>query len=380
MVTASLRRQGSNAAEVAETGASFWELLRKLNVPVLPNTAGCMTIQEAVTTAQMAREVFDTPWIKLELIGDDYTLQPDTLNLVEAASILIKDGFQVLPYCTEDLVLCQRLVDVGCQAVMPWAAPIGTGRGPANPYAMQTLRERLNVPLIVDAGLGRPSHACTVMEWGFDGVLLNTAVALSEDPVRMAGAFADATQAGRDGYLRRRHGRANRRPTQHPRFGHTVLVPRLIRDIQALADRIVHHHSATFGARLHHDANSVELGPQPTPPAQRSEAAYLAALHACSQLGFIAVDAECLAQAWQRQTERTHHFDATHWPDDPQDFGLAGADPDQAFPACPRVGLVRRAAQRPNGWARMARAGVPTVQLRFKATTRPPSSVKCKRR
>ncbi len=201
MVTASLRRQGSNAAEVAETGASFWELLRKLNVPVLPNTAGCMTIQEAVTTAQMAREVFDTPWIKLELIGDDYTLQPDTLNLVEAASILIKDGFQVLPYCTEDLVLCQRLVDVGCQAVMPWAAPIGTGRGPANPYAMQTLRERLNVPLIVDAGLGRPSHACTVMEWGFDGVLLNTAVALSEDPVRMAGAFADATQAGRDGYL-----------------------------------------------------------------------------------------------------------------------------------------------------------------------------------
>ena len=201
LVTASLRRQGSSAAEVAETGASFWELLRKLNVPVLPNTAGCMTIQEAVTTAQMAREVFDTPWIKLELIGDDYTLQPDTLNLVEAASILIKDGFQVLPYCTEDLVLCQRLVDVGCQAVMPWAAPIGTGRGPANPYAMQTLRERLNVPLIVDAGLGRPSHACTVMEWGFDGVLLNTAVALSEDPVRMAGAFADAVQAGRDGYL-----------------------------------------------------------------------------------------------------------------------------------------------------------------------------------
>lgn len=193
MVTASLRRQGSNAAE---TGASFWELLRKLNVPVLPNTAGCMSVQEAVTTAQMAREVFETPWIKLELIGDDYTLQPDTLNLVEAASILIKDGFQVLPYTTEDLVLCQRLVDVGCQAVMPWAAPIGTGRGPVNPYAMQTLRERLKVPLIVDAGLGRPSHACQVMEWGYDAVLLNTAVALSEDPVAMAGAFADAVNAG----------------------------------------------------------------------------------------------------------------------------------------------------------------------------------------
>lgn len=193
MVTASLRRQGSNAAE---TGASFWELLKKLAVPVLPNTAGCMTVQEAVTTAQMAREVFETPWIKLELIGDDYTLQPDTLNLVEAASILIKDGFQVLPYTTEDLVLCQRLVDVGCQAVMPWAAPIGTGRGPVNPYAMQTLRERLKVPLIVDAGLGRPSHACQVMEWGYDAVLLNTAVALSEDPVAMASAFADAVNAG----------------------------------------------------------------------------------------------------------------------------------------------------------------------------------------
>ena len=194
MLTASLRRQGSQAAE---TGAGFWDMLRRLDVPVLPNTAGCLSIQEAVTTAQMAREVFDTPWIKLELIGDDYTLQPDTLNLVEAASILIKDGFQVLPYCTEDLVLCQRLVDVGCQAVMPWAAPIGTGRGPVNPYALQTLRERLTVPMIVDAGLGRPSHACQVMEWGFDGVLLNTAVALSQDPVAMAGAFADATHAGR---------------------------------------------------------------------------------------------------------------------------------------------------------------------------------------
>lgn len=193
-VTASLRRQGGHAAQ---TGAGFWELLRQLNIPVLPNTAGCMSVREAVTTAEMAREVFDTPWIKLELIGDDYTLQPDTLHLVEAARILIDAGFYVLPYCTEDLVLCRRLVDVGCQAVMPWAAPIGTGRGVANPYAMQTLRDRLDVPLIVDAGLGRPSHACTVMEWGFDAVLLNTAVALAQDPVGMAGAFADAVTAGR---------------------------------------------------------------------------------------------------------------------------------------------------------------------------------------
>ncbi|MBX9871021.1 MAG: thiazole synthase [Burkholderiaceae bacterium] len=198
MLTASLRRQG---AVPHESGNQFWDLLKKLNVPVLPNTAGCHSMQEVITTAQMAREVFETPWIKLELIGDDYTLQPDTLNLVETADRLLKDGFKVLPYCTEDLVLCQRLVDVGCQAVMPWAAPIGTGKGPVNPYAMRMLRERLNVPLIVDAGLGRPSHACTVMEWGYDAVLLNTAVALAQDPVAMAGAFADATQAGRAAWL-----------------------------------------------------------------------------------------------------------------------------------------------------------------------------------
>ncbi len=198
MVTASLRRQ---TAVAGETGKPFWQLLKDLNVPVLPNTAGCHGIQEAITTAQMAREVFETDWIKLEVIGDDYTLQPDTLNLVTAAEQLIRDGFKVLPYTTDDLVLCQRLVDVGCQAVMPWAAPIGTGKGPINPYAMRLLRERLSVPLIVDAGLGRPSHACSVMEWGFDAVLLNTAVALAQDPVAMAGAFASATQAGRVAYL-----------------------------------------------------------------------------------------------------------------------------------------------------------------------------------
>jgi thiazole synthase len=154
-----------------------------------------------ITTAQMAREVFGTDWIKLELIGDDYTLQPDTLQLVQVAATLLKDGFKVLPYCTEDLVLCKRLVDVGCQAVMPWAAPIGTGKGPINPYAMRMLRERLEVPMIVDAGLGLPSHACQVMEWGYDAVLLNTAVALATDPVVMAGAFAKAVQAGRSAYL-----------------------------------------------------------------------------------------------------------------------------------------------------------------------------------
>lgn len=198
MLTASLRRQGSQSAD---SGSGFWQLLRQLDLPVLPNTAGCHSVQEALTTAQMARELFGTPWIKLELIGDDYTLQPDTLNLVDAAAQLIKDGFLVLPYCTEDLVLCQRLADVGCQALMPWAAPIGTGRGPVNPYALQTLRERLELPLLIDAGLGLPSHACQVMEWGYDGVLLNTAVALAQDPVAMAAAFADAVRAGRQARL-----------------------------------------------------------------------------------------------------------------------------------------------------------------------------------
>lgn len=198
MLTASLRRQTSGDQQ---TGNPFWDLLGQMKVPILPNTAGCHSAQEVITTAHMAREVFATDWIKLELIGDDYTLQPDTLNLVDTASRLIKDGFKVLPYCTDDLVLCLRLVDAGCQAIMPWAAPIGTGKGPINPFALQTLRSRIQVPLIVDAGLGRPSHACQVMEWGFDGVLLNTAVALALDPVTMAGAFAKATQAGRDAYL-----------------------------------------------------------------------------------------------------------------------------------------------------------------------------------
>lgn len=197
MLTASLRRQSA----FKEESKRFWQLLEDLQTPILPNTAGCHSIDEVVTTAQMAREVFETDWIKLELIGDDYTLQPDTLNLPKACEQLLKLGFKVLPYTTDDFILCQRLVDLGCQAVMPWAAPIGTGKGPVNPYALKSLRERLDVPLIVDAGLGMPSHACTVMEWGYDAVLLNTAVALAQDPVAMAEAFSGAVQSGRTAYL-----------------------------------------------------------------------------------------------------------------------------------------------------------------------------------
>ncbi|WP_018151308.1 thiazole synthase [Leeia oryzae] len=200
MLTVSVRRQ--TQAGQTDSGQPFWQLLQTLGVPLLPNTAGCHSVQEAITTAEMARELFDTPLIKLEVIGDDDTLQPDPFGLVEAAAYLVKAGFKVLPYCTDDLVLCRRLLDAGCEVLMPWAAPIGTGQGPRNPGALQTLRQRFaDVPLIVDAGLGLPSHAAQVMEWGFDGVLLNTAVARAVDPVRMAGAFAAGVRAGRDAWL-----------------------------------------------------------------------------------------------------------------------------------------------------------------------------------
>lgn len=195
MVTVALRRQmaGGDVHSV-----DFFDMLKRLGVTLLPNTAGCHSIEEAITTAQMAREVFETDWIKLELIGDDYTLQPDPVGLIDAAARLIRDGFKVLPYCTEDLVVGRRLLDVGCEALMPWGAPIGTGRGVVNPYGLRLMRERLpDVPLIVDAGLGVPSHACQVMEWGFDGILINTAVSQATDPPAMASAFAAALRAGR---------------------------------------------------------------------------------------------------------------------------------------------------------------------------------------
>ena len=168
---------------------------------LLPNTAGCRTAQEAITLAHMARELYDTPWIKLEVVGDEHTLQPDPWELVSAAEQLVKDGFQVFPYCTDDLVTCRRLLDVGCEVLMPWGAPIGSGQGLLNPFALRTLRERLpGVPLIVDAGIGAPSHAAQAMELGLDGVLLNSAVAQAGDPIRMAAAFGQAITAGRLGF------------------------------------------------------------------------------------------------------------------------------------------------------------------------------------
>jgi thiazole synthase len=196
VITVALRRQMPTANK-----NEFWQLLQSLNRFILPNTAGCFSVKEAVTTAQMARELFQTNWIKLEVIGDDYTLQPDPFGLVEAAAILIKDGFEVLPYCTDDLILCQRLVDCGCKILMPWASPIGSGKGIINEYALQLLRDRFREQtLIVDAGIGKPSDAVRAMELGYDAVLLNSAVANAADPVKMADAFARAIHAGRLGY------------------------------------------------------------------------------------------------------------------------------------------------------------------------------------
>jgi thiazole synthase len=168
---------------------------------LLPNTAGCRSAPEAIELAMMAREVYETAWIKLEVVGDEYTLQPDPIELIEAARVLVNDGFVVWPYCTDDLVTCRRLLDVGCPVLMPWGAPIGSGQGLTNPLALRTLRARLpDAILIIDAGLGAPSHAAQAMELGFDAVLVNSAVALSGDPVRMAHAFRRAVEAGRDGW------------------------------------------------------------------------------------------------------------------------------------------------------------------------------------
>jgi len=197
IVTVSLRREQARG----RTGERFLELIEALGVRVLPNTAGCHTVKEAVTTAQMAREVFGTDWLKLEVIANDDTLQPEVFGLVEASKTLAADGFKVLPYTTEDLSVADKLLAAGCKVLMPWGAPIGTGRGLANPYALKSLRAYYpDVPLIIDAGIGAPSHAAQAMEMGFDGVLLNTAVAKAEDPVRMAQAFAQAIDAGRTAY------------------------------------------------------------------------------------------------------------------------------------------------------------------------------------
>lgn len=203
------RRSGASVATVSvrreaggdTAGQDFWALIEQLGVAILPNTAGCHSVKEAVTTAHMARELFDTTWIKLEVIGHGDSLQPDPFNTLEAARILCEDGFEVFPYCTEDLVLCERLVEAGCEVLMPWGAPIGTGLGLNNIFGLRALRAQFpDIPLVIDAGLGLPSQAAHAMELGYDAVLLNTAVAKAGDPAAMADAFGKAVVAGRLAY------------------------------------------------------------------------------------------------------------------------------------------------------------------------------------
>lgn len=200
VITVGLKRQlaeGSGKPVQNAQGQGFFDIIKQSGARLLPNTAGCYTAAEAITLAQMAREVFDTNWIKLEVIGDSYTLQPDPVELVQAAGELVKLGFEVFPYCTDDLVTCHRLLDVGCRVLMPWGAPIGSGQGLVNTYALRTLRERItDVPLVIDAGIGSPKDAVQAMEMGFDAVLLNSAVSNAHDPALMAEAFRLAIESG----------------------------------------------------------------------------------------------------------------------------------------------------------------------------------------
>ncbi|MDC0535510.1 thiazole synthase [Francisellaceae bacterium] len=194
MVTVSLKRQSTKGGK----DNKFWDAIKNTGCDVLPNTAGCRTSKEAVLIAEMGREIFNTSLVKLEVIGDDYTLQPNLFELVKATETLLAKGFHVLPYCTDDLTICSELVSLGCKVLMPLGSHIGSGQGLQNPYALKILRERYpELTLIIDAGLGTPSDAVQAMELGYDGILLNSAVALANFPDKMAKAFQWATLAGR---------------------------------------------------------------------------------------------------------------------------------------------------------------------------------------
>ena len=202
MVTVALRR-------VDPAAASILDVVNSAGVFILPNTAGCRTARDAVLTAQLAREALGTNWVKLEVIADDITLLPDAVELLSAAEQLVNEGFTVLPYTNDDPVLAKRLENAGCAAVMPLAAPIGTALGIRNPHALQMIIESASVPVIVDAGIGAPSHAALAMELGCDAVLMATAITRADNPALMAKAFAAAVSAGRAarlaGMVEKRH-------------------------------------------------------------------------------------------------------------------------------------------------------------------------------
>jgi thiazole synthase len=194
---------------VTDTGVgSLLDVVRRTGVQLLPNTAGCYTATEAVRTAQLAREAFETDWVKLEVIADDRTLFPDPVELLDAAEQLVDDGFEVLAYTSDDPVIAMRLADLGCAAVMPLGSPIGSGMGIRNPYNIEIIREQIDCPLLLDAGIGTASDAVLAMELGCDGVLLASAVTRARDPESMATAMRYAVEAG---WLARRSGRIPRR-------------------------------------------------------------------------------------------------------------------------------------------------------------------------
>lgn len=195
IVTVSIRRLDLNRG-----GAGVLDAIDRDRYTLLPNTAGCYTARDAILTAQLAREALGTSFVKLEVLGDDRTLFPDVPQLLEAAQVLVEDGFTVLPYCNDDPVTCQRLEALGCAAVMPLGAPIGSGMGIRNPYNLRIIRELIQIPVIVDAGVGTASDAAIAMELGCDGVLLNTAIAGAKDPVAMARAMRLGVEAGRLAY------------------------------------------------------------------------------------------------------------------------------------------------------------------------------------
>jgi len=198
VVTVAVRRV--NLAD--RSAGSLMDYLDLDRMLILPNTAGCYTAEEAIRTARLAREILDTPWIKLEVIGDEKTLFPDNAGLIEATRVLAKEGFIVLPYFNDDLVVARRLIDAGAAAIMPLAAPIGSGLGIQNFTTLRILREMItDVPIIVDAGVGTASDVAIAMEMGMDGVLLNTAVATAQNPPLMAAAMKHAIEAGRMAYL-----------------------------------------------------------------------------------------------------------------------------------------------------------------------------------
>jgi thiazole synthase len=194
IVTVALRRMDPEAR------GSVMNVLEQMDCFLLPNTAGCYTAHDAVLTARLAREAFGTDWIKLEVIGDDRTLFPEATELLEAAQTLVEESFVVLPYANDDPILSRRLEDLGCAAVMPLGAPIGSGMGIRNPYNMSIIVEQAGVPVICDAGVGTASDASIAMELGCDGVLMASAIARAEDPVKMARAMRAAVSAGRLAY------------------------------------------------------------------------------------------------------------------------------------------------------------------------------------